>query len=206
MLKIKRSQDIDKSLKQVFLTKNILTSLIVIFITSISWPVLTYFFSFIHELCHYITAIIFGYKVHAFVVFFPSGGYVLISDPRSIIPYAVNKFRIYLLAGSIGPFFLALLINRLVYRKENLRSIVFFPLFFGTSYVMVSTLLYWVLGPFRYGTDPYIFLLITEEINPFVLSSIFLTLMVFLSLYLLYNLIIRILYHIKKFKEKLNQF
>ena len=130
MLKIKRSQDIDKSLKQVFLTKNILTSLIVIFITSISWPVLTYFFSFIHELCHYITAIIFGFKVHAFVVFFPTGGYVAISDPRFTIPDAVNKLRLYILAGSIGAFFLALLINRLVYRKKNLRSIIFFPLFF----------------------------------------------------------------------------
>ena len=196
----------DKFLKREFLLKKINASLLIILITCISWPCITYVFSFIHELCHYIPAIIFGFKVHEFVVFFPGGGYVLISDPRFIIPYEVNEYRIVLLAGSIGAFFLALLINRLVYRKKNLRSIIFFPLFFGTSYEMITTLFGWFLGPFIYGTDPYLFLLITEEVDPYVLSIIFFYLMLFLSLYLLYNLIIRIIYPIKKFREKLKQF
>ena len=196
----------DKFLKREFLLKKINASLLIFLITCISWPFINYFFSFIHELCHYIPAIIFGFKVHELVVFFPSGGYIRISDPRLIIPDAVNKLRIYILTGSIGAFFLALLINRLVYRKKDLRSIIFFPLFFGTSYVMVSTLFYWVLGPFRYGTDPYDFLLMTEEIDPFVLSVTSFYLTLFLSLYLLYNLIIRIIYHIKQFKANLKQF
>lgn len=204
MLKIKEFQEKDKYFKRVFLVKNILISSIVILITLVSLPFLTYFFSFIHELGHYITAIIFGFKVHAFVVFFPSGGYVAISDPGLIIPDA-NKLRIHYFAGSIGAFFLALLINRLVYRKKNLRPIIFFPLFFGTSYVMLVELVYWVLGPYIYGTDPYDFLSITEEVDPHILSFIFFCLMFFLSLYLLYNLIIRIIYPIKKFREKLNQ-
>jgi len=109
-------------------------------------------FSLIHELFHAITVIINGIEVIGIKVDYPMGGSTFMPEGTNF----TNREDIAIwinLSGSLGSFPLAVIINRVAYKK--FRFSIFLPLFMITIFRIVSECFGWIggIGDYINGID-----------------------------------------------------
>ena len=179
--------------------------IMIICLSLINILIMPFISSFIHELSHFIMAKIFGFSDVRLIVYYPYGGNTTFKFPM-IIPLddpRVEQFRIIIIAGSLGAFIFALLINVLITFYKKLRFSIYFPFFASTFAIMFLEIMYWFNGVYIESLDAYEFINITPQVNPEELRSFLIIICIVISIYLIFVLILKYNYMLKKYEIKM---
>ena len=134
------------------------------------------------------------------------GGVVTIFKFPMIIPLAdprVEQFRIILKAGSLGAFIFILLINVFITFYKKIPFSIYLPFFASTFTIMFLEIMYWFDGVYIESSDAYQFISITPQVNPEGIRRFLIIICIGISIYLIYILILRFYYILKKYEIKM---
>ncbi len=188
-----------------FITKKEDMKIFLIF-TVACWLTFPWFFTWIHELSHAITAFINEFEVLGVEIDWPYGGITHLPPDSWLIleTRAIGYCWVYL-SGSVISVLVISIINRGIYYIKKIRFSVFFPVFMITSWWILYELSYWITGTTNYIkgiyklNDAYGFLALYLQINdpfisinPVILRDVMVLVLLILLIWFPINLLKRI--------------